>query len=126
MITILAITVGAFFGAPLRAFVEQYASRTRSAPSTLLVINSLGSLLAGFCLGASSGDLRVFFITGIAGAFTTFSGWALALTMYSRELSEAGLYRVARFTRLGLVVFVAIAIPVICVWVGWILSQFLV
>ena len=76
MITIAAIAIGAFIGAPLRALVEQFASRTRSALTTLLVINSLGSMLAGFSLGAFSGDVRIFLITGLAGAFTTFSGWA--------------------------------------------------
>ncbi len=125
MITILAISLGAFIGAPLRALVEQYAGRTRSALTTLLIINSLGSLLAGFSLGAFSGELRVFFITGLAGAFTTFSGWALALSTYSSYLSEAGLAHMTRFTRLGLVVVVAVGVPVLSGWVGWLLSQFL-
>lgn len=123
MITIAAIAIGAFIGAPLRALVEQFASRTRSALTTLLIINSLGSLLAGFSLGAFSGDLRIFFITGLAGAFTTFSGWALALGMFSRGLVEAGYSRSARFTRIGLVVVVSTGIPLLSVWFGWLLSQ---
>ncbi len=123
MITIAAIAIGAFIGAPLRALVEQFASRTRSALTTLLIINSLGSLLAGFSLGAFSGDLRIFFITGLAGAFTTFSGWALALAMFSRGLVESGYSRSARFTRIGLVVVVSTGIPLLSVWFGWLLSQ---
>lgn len=124
MITIAAIAMGAFIGAPLRALVEQFASRTRSALTTLLIINSLGSLLAGFSLGAFSGDMRIFFITGLAGAFTTFSGWALALAMFSRGLVESGCSRTARFTRLGLVIVVATGIPLVSLWLGWLLSQF--
>ena len=123
MITIAAIAIGAFIGAPLRALVEQFASRTRSALTTLLVINSLGSMLAGFSLGAFSGDERIFLITGLAGAFTTFSGWALALTIFSRGLVESGYSRSARFTRLGAVVFAATGIPLLSVWLGWLLSQ---
>ncbi len=123
MITIAAIAIGAFIGAPLRALVEQFASRTRSALTTLLIINSLGSLLAGFSLGAFSGDTRIFLITGLAGAFTTFSGWALALTMYSRGLVESGYSHWARFTRMGIVIVAATGIPLVSVWLGWLLSR---
>jgi fluoride ion exporter CrcB/FEX len=123
MITIAAIAIGAFLGAPLRALVEQFASRSRSALTTLLIINSLGSLLAGFSLGAFSGDVRIFFITGLAGAFTTFSGWALALTMFSRGLVESGYSRSARFTRMGIVIVAATGIPLLSVWLGWLLSR---
>ena len=125
MITIAAIALGAFIGAPLRAFVEQFAGRTRSALTTLLIINSLGSLLAGFSLGAFTGDVRTFFITGLAGAFTTFSGWALALSVFSRELVESGVSQTARYTRMGLVIAVAIGIPLLSLWIGWLISEFL-
>lgn len=123
MITIAAIAIGAFIGAPLRALVEQFASRSRSALTTLLIINSLGSLLAGFSLGAFSGDVRIFLIVGLAGAFTTFSGWALALAEFSRDLVKSGYSRWARFTRLGIVIVAATGIPLVSVWLGWLLSQ---
>jgi fluoride ion exporter CrcB/FEX len=126
MITIVAIAFGAFIGAPLRALVEQYASRTRSALTTLLIINSLGSLLAGFSLGAFSGDVRIFLIVGLAGAFTTFSGWALALAVFSRELVESGVSRLVRSMRMGLVIVVATGIPLLSLWLGWLISEFLV
>jgi fluoride ion exporter CrcB/FEX len=123
MITIAAIAMGAFIGAPLRALVEQFAGRSRSALTTLLIINSLGSLVAGFSLGAFSGDVRIFLIVGLAGAFTTFSGWALALTMFSRGLVESGYSRSARFTRMGIVIVAATGIPLLSVWLGWLLSR---
>jgi len=123
MITIAAIAMGAFIGAPLRALVEQFAGRTRSALTTLLIINSLGSLLAGFSLGALTGDLRIFFITGLAGAFTTFSGWSLALAMFSRGLVESGYSPSARITRMALVIVAATGIPLLSVWLGWLLSR---
>jgi fluoride ion exporter CrcB/FEX len=123
MITIAAIAMGAFIGAPLRALVEQFAGRSRSALTTLLIINSLGSLVAGFSLGAFSGDVRIFLIVGLAGAFTTFSGWALALTMFSRGLVESGYSRSARLTRMGIVIVAATGIPLISVWLGWLLSR---
>ena len=123
MSTILAISVGAFIGAPLRAMVEQYATRVRSPLTTLLLINSLGSLLAGFSFGAFSGDLRILLVIGFAGAFTTFSGWALAFTIYADELTQARLTYSARFVRLGVVILFATVVPGLAGWVGWLISQ---
>lgn len=125
MITIAAIALGAFIGAPLRALAEQYASRTRSALTTLLIINSLGSLVAGFSLGAFSGEVRIFLIIGLAGAFTTFSGWALALSVFSRQLVESGASPMTRVTRMGLVIVVATGIPLLSLWIGWLFSELL-
>lgn len=125
MITIAAIALGAFIGAPLRALVEQFAGRTRSALTTLLIINSLGSLVAGFSLGAFSGDVRIFLIIGLAGAFTTFSGWALALSVFSRQLVESGTSPMTRVIRMGLVICVATGIPLLSLWIGWLLSELL-
>ena len=123
MSTILAISVGAFIGAPLRALVEQYATRVRSPLTTLLLINSLGSLLAGFSFGAFSGDLRILLVIGFAGAFTTFSGWALAFTIYADALTQARLTYSARFVRLGVAILLATVVPGLAAWGGWLISQ---
>ena len=123
MSTILAISVGAFIGAPLRALVEQYATRVRSPLTTLLLINSLGSLLAGFSFGAFSGDLRILLVIGFAGAFTTFSGWALAFTIYADKLTQARLTYSARFVRLGVAILLATVVPGLAAWGGWLISQ---
>ncbi len=123
MNTILAISFGAFIGAPLRALVEQYATRVRSPLTTLLLINSLGSLLAGFSIGAFSGDLRILLVIGLAGAFTTFSGWALAFTIYADALTQARLTYSVRFVRLGVAVIFATVIPGLAAWGGWLISQ---
>ena len=123
MSTILAISFGAFIGAPLRALVEQYATRVRSPLTTLLLIHSLGSLLAGFSIGAFSGDLRILLVIGLAGAFTTFSGWALAFTIYADALTQARLTYSVRFVRLGVAVIFATVIPGLAAWGGWLISQ---
>ena len=123
MSTILAISFGAFIGAPLRALVEQYVTRVRGPLTTLLLINSLGSLLAGFSIGAFSGDLRILLVIGLAGAFTTFSGWALAFTIYADALTQAGLAYSLRFARLAVAVIFATVVPVLAVWGGWLISQ---
>ena len=123
MSTILAISVGAFIGAPLRALVEQYATRVRSPLTTLLLINSLGSLVAGFSFGALSGYLRILLVIGFAGAFTTFSGWALAFTIYADALTQARLTYSARFVRLGVAILLATVVPGLAAWGGWLISQ---
>lgn len=89
--TVLAVAAGGAVGAPLRYLVDRLvtdrvassaADRSAGAsgaalfPWGLLVVNLLGSLLAGVVLASTSGDLRVFLLVGVCGAFTTFSGFA--------------------------------------------------
>jgi fluoride exporter len=88
--TVLAVAAGAAVGAPLRYLVDRAVTDrvTRSAadrggasgaalfPWGLLVVNVLGSLLAGVVIAATSGDLRTLLLVGFCGAFTTFSGFA--------------------------------------------------
>lgn len=93
-LTVLAVAVGGALGAPLRYLVDRRVTDwvTRSAseqsvgasgavlfPWGLLVVNLLGSLLAGVVLASTSGDLRIFLLVGLGGSFTTFSGFAWAI-----------------------------------------------
>jgi len=87
---VFAIALGAFIGAPLRALIEQTVGRVRSPLATLLLINSLGSLLAGFSIGAFTGDLRLFLVLGAAGAFTTFFGLGTSDEQLLREVDRLG------------------------------------
>lgn len=80
--TWLAVMIGAGLGAPLRFLVDRWVTeRAASAgasgqfPWGLLVVNGLGSALAGIVLAVTTGDLRVFLLVGFCGAFTTFSGF---------------------------------------------------
>ena len=125
MTAVFAIALGAFIGAPMRALIEQTLGRVRSPLETLLLINSLGSLLAGFSIGAFTGDLRLFLVMGAAGAFTTFSGWALAMSNYSERLTDSGSVFINRLTKLAIVILVGIAIPVLAAWVGFFVSELL-
>lgn len=89
--TVMAVAAGGAVGAPLRYLVDRFVTDrvTRSAtdrgagasgaalfPWGLLVVNVLGSAIAGVVLAATSGDLRVLLLVGLCGAFTTFSGFA--------------------------------------------------
>jgi CrcB protein len=89
--TVLAVAAGGAVGAPLRYLVDRLVTDrvTRSTaeraagasgpalfPWGLLVVNVLGSLIAGVVLASTSGDLRMLLLVGFCGAFTTFSGFA--------------------------------------------------
>ncbi|MFZ4497371.1 MAG: fluoride efflux transporter FluC [Candidatus Nanopelagicales bacterium] len=82
MIAILAVTLGAAIGAPMRYLVDRWvtvrtlgASGTAPFPWGLLTVNVIGSAIAGPVLALTTGDLRTFLLIGFCGAFTTFSGF---------------------------------------------------
>lgn len=80
--TWVAVVVGAAVGAPLRYLIDTWITRRAlraggpAFPWGLLVVNVSGSALAGLALALTSGDLRILLLTGLCGAFTTFSGFA--------------------------------------------------
>lgn len=83
MTLVLAVLIGGAIGAPLRFLLDRSVT-SRSAgvgvlpevPWGLVVVNVLGSAIAGVLLVATTGELRVLLITGMCGALTTFSGFA--------------------------------------------------
>ncbi|MDA3021495.1 MAG: CrcB family protein [Actinomycetota bacterium] len=83
MIAVLAVTLGAAVGAPMRYLLDKWLTARTSGPTGpaafmwgLLAVNVIGSAVAGPVLALTSGDLRIFLLVGICGAFTTFSGFA--------------------------------------------------
>lgn len=74
----LLISLGAGVGAPCRYLVDRYMRKTRQnlIPLETLVINILGSFVLGITVHRSA-DVGYLFGTGFAGAFTTWSAFAL-------------------------------------------------
>jgi CrcB protein len=79
----IALMVGAACGAPVRYLVDRWVTERVAGPDPihefpwgLLVVNVLGSMIAGLVLALATGDLRILLLTGFCGAFTTFSGFA--------------------------------------------------
>ena len=91
MIEVLAIAVGAAIGAPSRFILDRWVAGhapTKRFPWSLLVVNVLGSAIAGVVFALTTGNLQVFLLVGVCGALTTFSGfgWEMHL-LWSRSRS---------------------------------------
>ena len=87
MLTLLAVGSGGFIGASLRYIINNYISHNypHTLPYGILFVNLFGSLIMGIMFGIFlfssffSQDTRVytFITTGILGALTTYSTFAL-------------------------------------------------
>lgn len=83
MIAILAVILGAAIGAPARAALERIMNQRVDParfPLALSIVNISGSFIGGAAYALTTGDLRTFLIVGIAGSFTTFSGWVQVIS----------------------------------------------
>jgi len=91
MIEVLAIALGAAIGAPSRFVLDRWMvghAPTKRFPWSLLVVNTLGSAIAGASFALTTGTMRTFLIIGVCGSLTTFSGfgWEMHL-LWSRSRS---------------------------------------
>lgn len=82
--TILAIGLGGFCGAILRAFIVHLTNKSivSDFPYGILSVNVLGSFIIGclfawFAVSAVSGVTKSFLTTGFLGALTTYSTFAI-------------------------------------------------
>lgn len=88
MSALIAVVLGAAIGAPARAALERVINQgvdPARFPLALSIINISGSFLAGAAYTLTTGDLRTFLIIGIAGSFTTFSGWVQVISQGYRR-----------------------------------------
>ena len=96
-LTVLAVLVAGAVGAVLRyALSRALPVRPGRLPGGILIVNVVGSALAGALIGlaeraALDGDLRLILITGFCGGLTTFSTW----TVETIELLNGGRWRAA-------------------------------
>nr|WP_284498306.1 fluoride efflux transporter CrcB [Legionella maioricensis] len=91
----LAVALGGSIGAVARYAIVIFAQNTWGLqfPYGTLIVNTVGSFLAGFFLALLIGRfnaevyVRLFFFTGFLGAFTTFSSFA-AETLFMFEQGQ--------------------------------------
>lgn len=88
MITALVLLGGAL-GASTRYVVER-ATAARDWPRGTFVVNVTGCLALGLLLGlAPSNDVTTVAGTGVVGAYTTFSAYAVEIVKVDAERSRA-------------------------------------
>ena len=118
MLTLLAIGSGGFIGASLRYLINNYISHhySHTLPYGILFVNLLGSLIIGIMFALFSftsifsHDTRLytFVTTGVLGALTTYSTFALDSFM----LLHSGHYGMAvlnmSFNLFGTILFAGI------------------
>ena len=83
----LYIALGAGVGAPARYILDSYIKKFHSSLITVetLLINILGSFVLGLVI-PSHGNIPLIFGTGFAGAFTTWSTFAVeAHNLFNRK-----------------------------------------
>jgi CrcB protein len=118
----LLIGLGGFVGANVRYWLGMAINGLTSGaafPLSTLFINLTGSLIIGFVLGlyerfTLSSQLRLTFVTGFLGAYTTFSSFSYEVVNLARhdEILLALLYVLASLT-----------LGVLAVWFGFTLSK---
>lgn len=97
---LLVLAAGAV-GAGLRWGVSLAFARTRF-PWAVLVVNVVGSAVAGAAIALTAGDLQVIVVTGFCGGLTTFSTFAVeTVQLIERGRTRAAVVSVAANLALG-------------------------
>ena len=120
MFTYLWIALGGALGSVARYGISDYLVARHAAPPpyAILLINATGSFLigAGAALTGPGGrwvvasDLRLFFLVGICGGYTTFSSFSLQ----TFDLARGGAVFLA-----GLNILASVTLCLLAVWLGF-------
>lgn len=114
----LLVALGGALGSALRYLTALLLARhyTGSIPLATLVVNLVGCFLIGLLIGLCSDmtHLRLLFITGFCGGFTTFS----TFTAESYSMFREGAYGLALLYIAG-----SVLIGLLALWLGICLSR---
>ncbi len=118
---LLLVALGGALGSALRYLTALLLARhyTGSIPLATLVVNLVGCFLIGLLIGLCSetSHLRLLFITGFCGGFTTFS----TFTAESYTMFREGAYGLALLYIAG-----SVLIGLLALWLGLSLSRLLI
>jgi fluoride exporter len=104
-VTAVLVALGGALGAVIRYAVNRWLAGT-DFPWATLTVNVVGSLLLGVVAVAAEGPTRTILGTGVAGALTTYSAFALETVLLDRNGRRgAALLNVAASLALGAAAF---------------------
>lgn len=119
--SILLIGLGGGMGSIFRFLVSHFTRKYWSSgfPMATFLVNVSGCLLIGLIIGLllksnTSNDLKMLFVVGFCGGYTTFSAFALE----NFQLIQAEKYMVSIFYMSG-----SILLGIVSVWLGIFLSK---
>ena len=75
----LALVIGAIFGTSLRYFFTLLNFNIFGLPAATILVNIIGSAMAGYFLNKFNGALYIFVYVGFFGSFTTLSSFNIEL-----------------------------------------------
>ncbi len=103
----VAVAIGGAVGAILRVWLaDLLAARP---PTATLVVNLVGSFLAGYAIVTLTGTVLILVVVGLCGALTTFSTFANEFRAYAAEGEHLAAVSYAVITAIGCL---------LAVWIG--------
>ena len=87
MSSYLALVIGAILGSSLRYFFNILNFTFLGLPSATILVNIIGSAMAGYFLNKFNGALYIFFYVGLFGSFTTLSSFNIELFSFVSDKS---------------------------------------
>ena len=79
MSSYLALVIGAILGSSLRYFFTILNFTFLGLPTATILVNIIGSAMAGYFLNKFNGALYIFFYVGFFGSFTTLSSFNIEI-----------------------------------------------